>query len=137
MSMIRCTFRPQAWVNNYAIGVDPEGPTTWDMDVQTLPKPNSYESDQLRSDSSAPAWVRDWHGPFEVDYERISFSDGDPGQDTYCDGLAADDDIDVGFCYRCGTPSQETDASGHYVCPPHGDGYARRPLVRLSDGKGY
>ena len=71
MMRIRCTFRPQAWVNDNAIDVDPEGPTNWDMNVETLPDPNSHESDELRNDPAAPVWAQNWHGPFEVDFELV------------------------------------------------------------------
>ena len=70
---LRCTFIPQAWVNNYAVNVDPAGPTTWDTDWfgTDLPAPRSDESDQLRDGADAPRWVKDWSGPFEVEYEVI------------------------------------------------------------------
>lgn len=68
---IRCEFVPQAWINDYACPVDPLGRTSWTMTVAKLPKPNSYESDWLRDSHRAPAWVRDWLGPFEVEYEAI------------------------------------------------------------------
>ena len=69
MYRIRCTFRPQAWVRDYATDVDPEGETRWEMEVDSLPPENSYESDALRESPNAPAWAREWLGPFEVDYE--------------------------------------------------------------------
>lgn len=66
-----CTFRPQAWMHDYAIDVDPESDTQWTMEVPRAPKPSSYESDELREAPNAPAWVRDWSGPFEVEYEVL------------------------------------------------------------------
>jgi len=74
MIKIRCTFRPQAWINDYACDVDvPEDAnTTWEMEVEELPPPHSYESDELRHCDDAPDWVADWSGPFEVDFEVIS-----------------------------------------------------------------
>ena len=68
MITIRCTFRPQAWQNNYAIPVDAQGETEWEMEVEQLPDPYSYDSDRLREDANAPEWVQAWSGPFEVDY---------------------------------------------------------------------
>jgi hypothetical protein len=69
-------FVPQAWVNNYAINVDPEGPTTWDVTDYILEnyskeralalKDDDYPTDDLRNHASAPEWVRDWSGPFYV-----------------------------------------------------------------------
>ncbi len=70
MHKIRCTFVPQAWVNNNAIRVDTEGETSWVMEVAALPKRNSYASDELRHADTAPEWVREWHGPFEVEYDE-------------------------------------------------------------------
>lgn len=71
MTRIRCTFRPQAWVNNYAIDIDIDGPNEWEMEVESLPEENSDESDELRQDPAAPSYVREHRGPFEVDYEVI------------------------------------------------------------------
>ena len=63
---IRCTFRPQAWVRDYAIEVDPQGDTTWDTTVATFPF-DSYDKDRLREAPEAPAWVLDWRGPYEIE----------------------------------------------------------------------
>jgi hypothetical protein len=70
---IKCTFTPQAWVNDYAISVDPEGPTEWEMEFAgtELPDDNSYESDDLRDSPEAPDWVREWSGPFYVSVELL------------------------------------------------------------------
>ncbi len=54
MHKIRCTFVPQAWVNNNAIRVDTEGETSWVMEVAALPERNSYDSDELRHADTAP-----------------------------------------------------------------------------------
>lgn len=73
---IIATFVPQAWVNDYAVCVDPEGPTTFDVTAYLLERytreelarirDDQYESDDLRSVPSAPRWVRLWCGPFYV-----------------------------------------------------------------------
>lgn len=73
-------FTPEAWVNNYAISVDPQGPTQWDCtaDVNALPHDIRYrvlahgghERDQLARMSGAPLWVQNWSGPFEIDLEQ-------------------------------------------------------------------
>lgn len=70
---LRCTFIPQAWINGYAVTVDPAGPATWETDWfgADLPTPNSDESDQLRDGADAPAWAKNWSGPYEVGYEVI------------------------------------------------------------------
>jgi hypothetical protein len=79
---MRAIFHPQAWVNDYAIDVDPEGPTSWEItpefleetqNAHTYPErvleASTYESDELRYDPAAPAWVQDWHGPFWIEVE--------------------------------------------------------------------
>lgn len=81
---ILARFEGQAWVNDYALPVDPEGDTEWDategfadlpVDYQTWMRAQMYEStdgevvdndDLLQSDPNAPRWVRDWHGPFTI-----------------------------------------------------------------------
>ena len=75
---IIATFHPQAWHNNYAFDVDPEGETEWDAtevitamgkDKALKLKDNQYETDDLRYASTAPGWIRDWSGPFYVEVE--------------------------------------------------------------------
>lgn len=72
---IKCKFRPQAWIDDYAYNIDlsdfPD-PNWWEMDVTVLPRANSYESDALRERPEAPEWVRTYRGPFEVDFEEIA-----------------------------------------------------------------
>lgn len=68
------TFTPQAWVNDYAMTVDPEGPTEWETVFDGLTDEQREEIlygghdafDLLKSDPDAPVWVRDWSGPFEI-----------------------------------------------------------------------
>lgn len=66
-------FNAQAWQNDYAIDVDPEGETHWpisDDDAQTwLPeaKSPSADLDRLQDHPNAPQWVRDWRGPFYIE----------------------------------------------------------------------
>lgn len=69
---ITVEFVPQAWINDYAYNVDPEGPTTWEVPVKKLIgiRPDSYESDELREMRSAPKWVREWSGPFYVTWDE-------------------------------------------------------------------
>jgi hypothetical protein len=76
---IIATFVPQAWVGDYAMTVDPEGPTTWDVTDYLLRNyspdeiraivDDDYPSDNLRIAETAPPWVRDWSGPFYVQVE--------------------------------------------------------------------
>lgn len=64
-------FHPQAWQGNYAVPVDPEGPTDWDVgDVPDTIKDNTYESDNLRDHANAPEWVKRWTGPFWIEIIR-------------------------------------------------------------------
>ncbi|AOH85578.1 hypothetical protein AWL63_18195 [Sphingomonas panacis] len=69
-------FRPQAWIRDYAVDTDPDHPDTWEVPVSLLlerfPTRESWhqhgnDRDDIRFEGSAPAWVRDWTGPFEVE----------------------------------------------------------------------
>jgi hypothetical protein len=63
-----CLFHPQAWQNNYAIPVDPEGETVFEADWpdgKELPDDDEYDSDDLRF--QGPKWMQDWSGPFYVE----------------------------------------------------------------------
>lgn len=69
-------FTPQAWVDDYAIEVDAEGETEWDVtealsamseaDRNNAMQPDSYESDDLRHTTDTPEWVKNWDGPFYI-----------------------------------------------------------------------
>jgi hypothetical protein len=70
---LHCIFHPQAWINDYAVEVDPEGPVEWAMpwpDDAPIPKDDRYESDDLRTHENAPEWVRQWQGPFYVEVQE-------------------------------------------------------------------
>lgn len=69
-------FRPQAWVNDNAISVDPETPDTWQVPkallLERFPTMEVWceadnDRDDMRFEGNAPKWVRDWSGPFEVE----------------------------------------------------------------------
>lgn len=71
-------FHPQAWVNKYAVEVDPEGEVEFDVTAEILAmgqekacslKDDDYDSDHLRFAASAPQWMKDWAGPFYVSVE--------------------------------------------------------------------
>lgn len=71
-------FVPQAWQDDYAVEVDPEGETTWDVTDYVVAlgrKPalalrdSSQEADDLRLLPNAPAWAQEWRGPFLVRVE--------------------------------------------------------------------
>lgn len=75
-------FVPQAWINDYAVDVDPEGDTEWDATAEFGQMPADYRADLLeelrsedevidnydwlKSDPNAPEWVREWSGPFSI-----------------------------------------------------------------------
>jgi hypothetical protein len=69
---VTVTFHPQAWQNDYAIPVDPQGPTTWLVPVEKLKdiERGTYDSDRLRLEDEAPEWCREWSGPFEVTWDE-------------------------------------------------------------------
>ncbi len=81
MTRIRCTFTPQAWVNDYAVEVDPQGETVWEMSVEDVPKSGTYDSDNLRDADEAPEWVKSWSGPFEVYVEPVEEDPREKGDD--------------------------------------------------------
>lgn len=69
-------FHPQAWINNEATEVDPEGPVEFDVTGAILAMPRNEalamlndrdESDDLARLDTAPQWIKDWSGPFWVE----------------------------------------------------------------------
>jgi hypothetical protein len=81
--LLRCTFVPQ-WVPKPEPGFGLErietmdlrmlGRTwpdaTWEGEYDEAPsETRSHETDQLRDHPNAPAWVKDWDGPFEVEFQ--------------------------------------------------------------------
>lgn len=76
------TFVPQAWIRDYAVSVDPEGPTEWDATEFVLAQDEAWlartlregdHDDILRTDDNAPEWVQQWSGPFDT-YLRVDES---------------------------------------------------------------
>lgn len=79
---LRCTFIPQAWIRDNAVNVDPEGDTQWNMPLSEMEELTGVSStinldddpfarDELRHAVSAPQWVKDWTGPFEIEWELL------------------------------------------------------------------
>lgn len=71
MPILHCRFVPQAWINDNAVRVDRMEGRQYEWDVEwpadaDVPDSGSYSSDALREELSAPQWVRDWDGPFDV-----------------------------------------------------------------------
>jgi hypothetical protein len=74
--MTTARFQPQAWVNDYAIDVDLEGPEEWEISAEyaaDLPTSDDHHDDLdwLKGDPAAPAWVRNHSGPFEIWVEGV------------------------------------------------------------------
>lgn len=78
----RAVFVPQAWVNDYAIDVDPEGDTDWTVSAEYADDAACIvgdvedesvldDDDVLKSDPAAPEWVREWVGPFSIYVEKV------------------------------------------------------------------
>lgn len=73
---IIATFHPQAWINEYACEVDPEGETKWDVTDEIVAMgaqkalallDDQYDTDNLRFSQNAPKWIQEWSGPFYVE----------------------------------------------------------------------
>lgn len=76
---VKATFVPQAWVDDHAVDVDAEGPTTFDVTHIILAmgkeaalqiQDNRDSSDVLRESDTAPSWIVNWQGPFVVRVEE-------------------------------------------------------------------
>ena len=69
-SGVTVEFHPQAWQDDYAVPVDPEGETRWVVAQRTAEEIEAVKGDLdldfARFDPFAPKWVRDWSGPFEI-----------------------------------------------------------------------
>ncbi len=74
--IVTLQFRPQAWVNDYAVSVDIEHPDRWTVPLPLLlerfPTEQDWrdrdeDRDQMRHEGDSPTWLRDWTGPFEID----------------------------------------------------------------------
>lgn len=61
-------FQGEAWINDYAVAVDDEGPDTWVVDAETaaMIENDPDDLDFVRGDENAPEWVREWQGPFTI-----------------------------------------------------------------------
>ena len=93
-------FTPETWVNNQAVETTPAGPQEWDctehargnrdylVRLETQSEPldqpgGAVDNDNVfKDDPAAPAWVRDWSGPFTI---RISRKD--VGKDAMPDDI--------------------------------------------------
>lgn len=71
-------FHPQVWIEDSACAADAEGATEFDVTETVLAmgkeaalalKDDRYSTDDLRNDSNAPAWIKNWSGPFWIEVE--------------------------------------------------------------------
>jgi hypothetical protein len=76
---IMAEFIPQAWLNDHAIAVDPQGDTMFDVTDHILKigrasalcfEDGTLDTDNLRQLPSSPQWVKDWTGPFTVNVQE-------------------------------------------------------------------
>jgi hypothetical protein len=96
------TIDPQEWVDDYALSVDPPGETTWDCTAFIKADPERFgdveltideedrwldTNDALREDPNAPAWVKEWSGPFTI---TVSYREEPFGHCDTC-GATCDD----------------------------------------------
>lgn len=78
-------FTPQAWQNNYAVPIDPQGPVQWEVtdwmmrlteaqrdDVLAQQMQPWDFNDDLRNHPAAPQWIKDFSGPFEIHVKEQS-----------------------------------------------------------------
>jgi hypothetical protein len=85
-SEVKVSFAPQAWVNDYAIEVDAEGPREWYVTVATaddIANDPDGDLDFVREDERAPEWIKDWSGPFDI-HVVCDRHGGDWGEDETC-----------------------------------------------------
>ena len=76
-------FHPQAWQDDYAVAVDPEGEIAFDVTSEVISlgrtaalklQDDQYDTDDLRNAAAAPQWIKDWSGPFYIEVQQ-SISD--------------------------------------------------------------
>ncbi len=72
-------FRPQAWIKDNAVSVDPVGETKFDVTFELLMlgwslagslENDHYNRDDLRHAIFAPTWTLEHGGPFEIDIDQ-------------------------------------------------------------------
>lgn len=69
--MTKAIFHPQAWVNDWAIDVDPQGETEFDVgEVPDEMESNDHDSDRLKDHPNAPGWVKNWSATFWIELVR-------------------------------------------------------------------
>lgn len=75
---IFATFVPQVWINDRAVTADPLGDASIDVTAAVLAmtraealelRDDTEQTDALLNLDTAPAWIRDWTGPFYLAVE--------------------------------------------------------------------
>ena len=80
-SGVICTFLPEVWNNGYGAPAEPAGPIQWFVPMDEVTELTGFtdvddldddpdQRDDLRFARLAPQWVKDWSGPFEVEWEE-------------------------------------------------------------------
>jgi hypothetical protein len=72
-------FQPEVWEFDYAVPTDALGPQLWDCSqfvcdaglTNYLEGVKTDDEDRLIDDPQAPAWIREWDGPFTISINRI------------------------------------------------------------------
>lgn len=89
------TFTPQAWINDYSMQIDASGDCSWTVNpgylrslvdhyaqwyggdrrkaLRKIVEMSTDESDQLKDDPDAPAWIGAHFGPFYCEAEHATF----------------------------------------------------------------
>ena len=93
---MRVRFTPQAWVNDYAVDIDLDGPDEWDTTI--LPDALADYRDKqdalryetwFQDDPDCPQWIKDHRGPFYI--EALCDRHGGPwGDDETCPQCTTD-----------------------------------------------
>lgn len=70
MNTIKICFRPQTWINDYAVDRDDRDAHTCYIPADAVKgiKPCTYEADELRNRDDVPKWWGEWDGPFEIEW---------------------------------------------------------------------
>lgn len=86
MNALKLQFHPQAWSGDDAFDADPQGETLFyvaEPEARQLTgyeggwddfDADSYDGDELRRASTAPAWIQRWEGPFYIDLLGVEAS---------------------------------------------------------------
>lgn len=130
MTGYRATFYPQAWINDYAVDVDPEGEQEWEpadqeacaaIVAEERAAGNSWKmsvldrDDVLQEDANAPEWVKRWRGPFSIMVDEVD-EEEDEEEDEEDDEDDEDEEDDDDEAYdAAGVSDRERFGSDHGI----------------------